>query len=216
VRGYRIEMGEVEEELRKVEGVTEAAVVVRGEGADRRLIGYVVREGKEGVGEEEEEQEIRRELKSRMPDYMVPGRVVKVERMPMLPNGKINRKALLEITSERASNAEIIPPTSPTEKEIFYIWGGLLSESPRSIFDNFFDIGGHSLLATRLISQLKASFAVEISLKDFFAAPTISDLARMVDESILLNSDFDELNDVLEMLDSLDEEDAQRSLAIND
>jgi amino acid adenylation domain-containing protein/non-ribosomal peptide synthase protein (TIGR01720 family) len=181
VRGYRIELGEIEAVLRGHERVQESVVVVRaggGAGGEKQIVAYVTRaEGVEEVGV----GELRRHLRERLPEYMMPGRVVEIAEMPLTPNGKINRQALPALEQSRAwVGSEYVAPRTPVEEVIATIWADVLGLERVGIEDNFFELGGHSLLATQLVFRLQSAFEVDLPLRSIFEMPTVAQLAEHV------------------------------------
>jgi amino acid adenylation domain-containing protein len=178
VRGYRVELGEVESELGRVQGVREAAVVVReDEGRGKELIGYVViEEGSGVVG-----GEIRGRLRERVPEYMVPGRVVVLEAMPLTPNGKLDRRSLPEPDQAgKLAQNEYVAPRNEAEQVIASIWQTVLGLEKIGIHDNFFDLGGHSLLMVQIHGEVLKKWQVELSMVEMFRYPTVNALAERV------------------------------------
>ena len=188
VRGYRIEKGEIEGELVRVKGVKRGVVEVRGEGEERRLVGYV--EAEEGV----EGKRIREELKRRVPEYMVPSKVVVMERLPVLPNGKIDRKSLIAFDyAPGGEGHDYVAPTTPTQEIMADIWAEILATPRVGIRSSFFDLGGHSLLAMQLITRIRQVFQVDLSIRNLFDFPSVEGLSEKVEQSkgssrILLNA----------------------------
>ncbi len=178
VRGYRIELGEVEEALRKVRGVKEAAVVVEEEGGVKRLIGYVVMEEEESGGGG---RRVREEVKERVPGYMVPSQVVEIEAMPLTPNGKIDRKALLrmKVVTEGAEQRE---PRNVIEEMLTGIWEEVLGVEGVRAEENFFEIGGHSLLATQVVSRVRDAFSIDLEMRTLFEKSSVAELAEVIRE----------------------------------
>jgi amino acid adenylation domain-containing protein len=168
VRGFRIELGEIEAELAALPGVREAAVVAR----EDRLVAYVAGE----VAAEE----LRRSLRERLPDSMVPASFVTLAALPLTPNGKVDRKALPAPEQQRTGEGWLAPGT-PVEEILAGIWAELLGLERVGAADHFFDLGGHSLLATRVISRLRNAFEIEMPLRDLFEAPTLAGLAARVE-----------------------------------
>src|SRR5215831_667284 len=165
VRGHRIELGEVEAVLRQHGRVREAVVVASGEGAEKRLIAYVV--GEEGV--EGSERELRRYLKENVPEYMIPSVFVMVEKLPVNLNGKVDRSALPSPEVRRGVLGEgYVAPRTPIEEVLAEIWADLLRREGIGIYDNFFELGGHSLLAIQLRARIYRLFEVEIPLRSVF------------------------------------------------
>ncbi|PXY31981.1 non-ribosomal peptide synthetase [Prauserella muralis] len=162
IRGYRVELGEIEAALAAHPDVTHAAVVVRG----NRLVGYVVADG---------DIEWREHLRARLPDYMVPAAVLRVERLPLTVNGKLDVGALPAPETEDRGPSR--PPRTPEEELLCGLFAELLDVPGVGIDDNFFDLGGHSLLATRLVSRARSALGAELAIRDLFEAPTVAELA---------------------------------------
>ncbi|HYG64599.1 MAG TPA: amino acid adenylation domain-containing protein, partial [Thermoanaerobaculia bacterium] len=152
VRGFRIEPGEIEAALRDSPGVRESVVLVREDiPGDPRLVAYVVTgEGDERPGSED----LRAALRQRLPEYMVPTSIVLLEALPVLPNGKVDRRSLPAPELERATTGGVAPRT-PTEELLAGIWADLLGLERVGAGDDFFALGGHSLLGTRMVSRLR-------------------------------------------------------------
>jgi amino acid adenylation domain-containing protein len=187
VRGHRIELGEIEAALSDLPGVREAVVVVRRDPpSDARLVGYVVWE----AGEELPRAEVRERLRRRLPDYMLPAVLVGLERMPLSPNGKIDRKALPPPGSEGSGlGEEYVAPRTPEEETFCSIWREVLKVERVGVTDNFFELGGHSLLATQVVSRVREAFRVELPLRTLFDAPTVEGLARALGEASARGAD---------------------------
>ncbi|MFB1485365.1 amino acid adenylation domain-containing protein, partial [Corallococcus sp. RDP092CA] len=177
VRGYRIELGEIEAVLRQQEEVRDAAVVVRGEGAEARLVGYVV--GK--PGQEVEAGALRERLRVKLPEYMVPPVLRVLEGMPLTPNGKVDRKALPEVEAVVASSREYEAPRNEVEKTLAAIWAEVLRVPRVGVKDSFFELGGHSLMAMRVASRIREELGVELPLRALFEATTVEALASRLD-----------------------------------
>ncbi|HEX6861274.1 MAG TPA: amino acid adenylation domain-containing protein, partial [Thermoanaerobaculia bacterium] len=174
IRGFRIELGEIEAALGRLAGVKEAVVMALPEGEDRRLVAFVV--GETSV-------DLRQALAAKLPAYMVPSAFVRLERMPVTPNGKVDRRALAALKDQAEGPREsFVPPRTPAEQQMAAIWAGVLglAEDRVGIHDNFFELGGHSLLATRLASRVQAAFGAELPLRVLFEAPTVAALAAVV------------------------------------
>ncbi|HXM36669.1 MAG TPA: amino acid adenylation domain-containing protein, partial [Pyrinomonadaceae bacterium] len=175
IRGFRIELGEIEATLAAHPSVREAVVVVHDEGGDRRLLGYVV---PSSPGSDELAVDLRRFLKTKLPDYMAPSDFVFLEALPLTPSGKINRRALpgydRSADEQRQSH---VPPRTDVERQLAEIWSAVLKRASVGIDDNFFELGGHSLLATQLISRVRSVFKIELPLRYLFEFPTVAGLA---------------------------------------
>ncbi|HYG65818.1 MAG TPA: amino acid adenylation domain-containing protein, partial [Thermoanaerobaculia bacterium] len=173
IRGFRIEPGEVEAALLALPGVREAAVVVREDmPGERRLVAYA-------AGELTVES-LRAALRERLPDYMAPSAFVRLDALPLNPNGKVDRKALP--APERSAGAEgYLAPRTPVEEILAGIWAELLGLERVGADGNFFELGGHSLLATRVTSRLRDTLGIELPLSDVFEASSLADLAARVE-----------------------------------
>ncbi|HEX3129772.1 MAG TPA: amino acid adenylation domain-containing protein, partial [Thermoanaerobaculia bacterium] len=172
-RGFRIELGEIEAALARHPEVREAVVLVR----DQILVAYVAPPLPADTAD------LRAFLGASLPEHMVPSAFVLVESMPLLPNGKVDRKALATIEPERRKRGFTAPRTE-TERRLAAVWADLLGLERVGVEERFFDLGGHSLLATRLVARIRDGFGVELPLKAVFEAPTVAELAVRV-ESLL-------------------------------
>ncbi|HEX2271138.1 MAG TPA: alpha/beta fold hydrolase, partial [Pyrinomonadaceae bacterium] len=168
LRGYRIELGEIEAVLRRHPQVRAAVVVLREENEDKRLVAYVVSEAQVG--------ELRAYLKEQLPDYMTPSFFVTLDELPLLPNGKINRRALPAPAPSTTSDS-LTTPRDVFELRLIQIWKEVLGREQIGLRDNFFDLGGHSLLALRLINKLERLIGQKIPLSILFQRATIEQLA---------------------------------------
>ena len=182
IRGYRMELGEIEAVLAEHPEVDQAIVIAHdGPATDKRLVAYVVSRAKLAPNP----AELRRFLKSKLPEYMMPAIFIHLDAMPLTPNGKINRQALPQPDEMRPSaDRAIVASRNATEQLLVGIWSKILGRKPEqiSIDDHFFaDLGGHSLLATQLVSRVRTALKVELPLRRFFESPTIEALAREID-----------------------------------
>ncbi|HEX7312965.1 MAG TPA: amino acid adenylation domain-containing protein [Pyrinomonadaceae bacterium] len=178
LRGFRIELEEIEAAVNRHESVREAVVVAREVAAgDSRLVAYVVSEG--GATDA---AELRRALKEFLPDYMLPSSFVFLDALPLTPNGKVDRKALpAPEESEVAARAHTyVAPRDETEAALAAICAGLLGVGEVGINDNFFELGGHSLLAMQLMTRLRSELSIEIPLRQFFENPTVAGLSEAI------------------------------------
>ncbi|MEO6194012.1 MAG: amino acid adenylation domain-containing protein [Thermoanaerobaculia bacterium] len=172
VRGFRIELGEIEAALLSLPAVREAVVLARENRSEKRLVAYVAGD----VAAEE----LRRSLRERLPEYMVPAAFVKLAALPLTVNGKVDRQAL-PAPDGQSLDVEYVAPRTPVEEVLAGIWAEVLGVERVGVADHFFDLGGHSLLATRVMSRLRAAFGVEMPLRDLFEAPTVEALAARVE-----------------------------------
>jgi amino acid adenylation domain-containing protein len=180
IRGFRIELGEVEATLYEQAGVKEAVIVAQEMGGgEKQLVAYI-------VGDEQAPPSVnalRNGLKQKLPEYMVPGAFVMLERLPLTENGKVDRRALPAPYHHRDElEQEYVGPRSDDEQAIANIFAEILRLDHLGIHDNFFDLGGHSLLATQVLSRLLDQFNVEVSLRRLFETPTVAGLAQAIAE----------------------------------
>ncbi|HEY5742609.1 MAG TPA: amino acid adenylation domain-containing protein, partial [Terrimicrobiaceae bacterium] len=199
IRGNRIELGEIEAVLRRHSQI-ESTVVVTTHYAEneQELIAYVVLK-KDGSASP---NRLRDFLAQSLPDYMVPSTFVILKEMPLTPNGKINRKAL-PLPEFELSAQEHVPPRTLFEKTLAEIWREVLRVDTIGIRDDFFQQGGHSLVATRLVSQMREKFDVEIPIRAVFERRTIENLALYIAELQASEAVPDEIEKLLEELESL-------------
>jgi len=178
VRGFRIELGEIEAELLKNEKIKDAAVIVRGEKADDKMIAaYIVPENDQEI----DQPSLREKLKETLPEFMIPGVFVIMDSFPLTPNGKLNRKALPAPDQSGISADQYVAPNTPEEELIAGIWADVLKLDKVSITSSFFDLGGHSLMATQVISRIRNAFDVELQLRNLFETPTVKQIAQEID-----------------------------------
>jgi amino acid adenylation domain-containing protein len=179
LRGHRIELGEIEAVLSGNPGVADCVVVFRGEhAAEQHLVAYFVRSG--AASSEANVAGLREDLRSRLPEYMVPSIFVALQELPLTPNGKVDRKSLPEPERTREEKG-YVAPRSATEEILCGIWKEMLKLERMGVEDNFFEVGGHSLLATQVISRVRQVFSVDLPLRDIFESPTVATLASRID-----------------------------------
>jgi nonribosomal peptide synthetase CepK len=177
VRGHRIEPGEVEAALLEVPGVAQAVVTEH----DNRLVAYLVGTGGERVVAED----LLPRLRERLPAYLVPDLVVGLPRLPTSPNGKVDRSALPDPGGESTGRATAgRAPSTPTEVVLAELFAEVLGVGSVGVEDSFFEVGGHSLLATRLVSRIRESLKVRLRVQAFFDAPTVAQLAKVLDAAL--------------------------------
>ena len=174
LRGFRIEMGEIESRLRNIPGISEAVVLAREDAPGiKRLVAYF-------TGEELDPANLREHLSTDLPEYMLPAAFVRMESLPLTISRKIDRQALPAPEDSAFGVLAFEPPQGDTESAIASIWVELLGLSRVGRDDNFFNVGGHSLLATQFLSRLHAAFDVDLPLSTIFALPTVRRLADAV------------------------------------
>jgi amino acid adenylation domain-containing protein/non-ribosomal peptide synthase protein (TIGR01720 family) len=171
IRGYRIELGEVQAALAGVEGVQQAAVIVREDRpGDKRLVGYVV-----GAAEP---AATRTELAERLPGYMVPAAVVVVEALPLTANGKLDKRALP--APEYADRDRYQAPANPTEELLAGIFAQVLGLERVGVEDSFFELGGDSLLAMRMIATVNKTFDSHLAVRTLLLTPSVRGLSQQL------------------------------------
>ena len=177
IRGHRIELGEIESVLREHKDVIDCVAIARGTTpADIRIVVYVASE-KDALPV----ATLRRFLKSRLPEFMLPAAFVVLRALPLTPNGKVDRLALPEPTEQHVESARsYYPPRDALELQLTRLWEKFLRARPIGIHDNFFELGGHSFLAVDLFSELEKSFGKVLPLAILFQAPTIAQLAEVI------------------------------------
>jgi amino acid adenylation domain-containing protein len=178
VRGYRIELGEIEARLCEHPSVRETVVLAREDApGDRRLVAYV-------VGDATEAEALRAHLSERLPEYMAPAAYVRLEAMPLTPNGKVDRKALPAPEGDAYAARAYQAPEGETEQALAEIWSDVLQVQSVGRWDNFFDLGGHSLRAVRVVSRIRQALGVEVALGEMFVRPVLADFARTLEAAV--------------------------------
>ena len=174
VRGFRVELAEVESALLSHASVREAVVIAREDSPGlKRLVAYV-------TGEALGSESLRAFLKQRLPEYMVPSAFVHLASLPLTSHGKVDRKALPSPDSRPELAQQFVAPRNEVEQKLASLWAEVLRLERVGVHDNFFELGGHSLLATRAISRLRSTFGVELPLRDLFDAPTVAALGARI------------------------------------
>jgi amino acid adenylation domain-containing protein len=201
VRGYRVELGEIELSLRAHPGVAQAVATVLDDGAEPRLVAYVVPRA-DGYavshGDRATSERVREWVAAQLPEYMVPSAIVLLEALPLTSNGKVDRRALPAPDLAAPVDAYVAPAT-PAEERLAAIWSEVLKRERVGATDDFFALGGHSLLAIRVLGKISRAFGVRLPLRTLFDAPTVRALAELV-----------ELETKLAALEKMSESDASR------
>ena len=208
IRGFRIEPGEIEAVLGQHKTVREVIVsAMEDESGVKRLVAYVVTDKNKSPNI----SELRRILKKKLPDYMVPSAFVFLDALPLTPNGKVDRKALPMPSQGRPELVnEFVTPRTPSEKTIAGIWSNVLKIDQVGIHDNFFELGGHSLLATQVISRVNNSFRIKVPLISLFQAPTVAELAVVITQKQIEKAEGKNIDKMLAELEALSDEEARR------
>jgi amino acid adenylation domain-containing protein len=208
IRGYGVELAEVETALRSHPAVMEAAVIApQSKSGEARLVAYFT----SSLQAAPSVSELRSFIREKLPDYMIPSAFVKLESIPLTPNGKVDRKALPDPEKSRPElDATYMPPRSEIELKLAQIWEEVLGVRPVGILDDFFDLGGHSLAATRVVSQVIKKFQLELPLQSLFQSPTVAEMAAVIDERQKNRLTEEDLERILTALEAMSEEEAKK------
>ena len=178
VQGYRIELGEIESRMQEHAGVDLCIAIVREDTpGERRLAGYIV--AKPGISLDP--ADVREHLRAKLPEYMVPASIIVLDRFPLTPNGKVDRKSLpapSRSTAEAAATAA--GSRDSLDLQLIKLWEKVLHVRPIGLQDNFFELGGNSLVAVRLFSEMRKLFDRSFPLSILFQAPTVEKLADII------------------------------------
>jgi acyl-coenzyme A synthetase/AMP-(fatty) acid ligase/acyl carrier protein len=178
IRGYRVEIEEIEMTLLDLPGVKEAVVTaLNNNSGNERLVAYIVPKTAPGPSV----SEMRRFLADKLPDYMIPAVFMILDALPLTDTRKVDRKALPNPTGLRPEIA--VPYTAPRnsiEDALAKIWADVLEVDRVGIHDNFLDLGGHSIAATRIVSRVVKTFPLDLPLKVFFDSPTVAQMAEVI------------------------------------
>jgi len=179
LRGFRIELGEIEQQVAALDGVDGALALLHDDAAiGPRLVCYYV-----SAGNVTPPETVLAALRRELPDYMVPSAMVRLDAWPLSPNGKIDRRALPAPASPKDEEAGV-PPRTAVERVLCRLVAETLGREQVGVTSDFFALGGHSLLATRVVTQASRLFRVSLTLRGFFAAPTVAGLAESVTAAV--------------------------------
>ncbi|MGH9335864.1 MAG: non-ribosomal peptide synthetase, partial [Vicinamibacteria bacterium] len=178
LRGFRIELSEIEEALRRHEAIEAAAVLSSGQGPDAQLTAYIAC----GTGAQPTVTELRRYIRSKLPPHMVPSTFVVLDALPLTPNGKIDRRALSRSEATPTRGERYVAPRTDLERAIALVWAGLLAVERVGIHDNFFDLGGHSLMSIRAIAGIEKETGVRLGVRDLMFQ-TLEQCASVCEEA---------------------------------
>jgi amino acid adenylation domain-containing protein len=211
LRGFRIELGEVESVLATHPQVGEAVVVAQeDQSGDKRLVAYVTAVSEEAdaaaprqylkrrpernaertnserpptlTGCSLSSEELRRFLREKLPEYMLPSVFVFLDALPLTPSGKVDRKALpAPAAGDGASHTGAVAPRTATEEMVLGVFRGVLERADFGVLDSFFDLGGHSLMAARLMARLRTASGIDLPLRNLFESPTVAGMAEVID-----------------------------------
>jgi acyl carrier protein len=186
LRGYRVELGEIETHLARHHEVADAAVAMdESQYSGGRLVAHVVL-ARAAADSDPDAQTARliKHLRGLLPGYMVPAAFVFHDALPKTPSGKVDRRALPAPGPQAASTACFLAPRTPVEEQIARSAAELLGVQRVGVHDDFFELGGHSLTAAQLVTALSVSFGVEIAVQDMFVNPTVEHLAALVEAEL--------------------------------
>lgn len=208
IRGYGVDLVEVEKALLSHPAIKEAVVSTQTtDSADARLIAYFVSAGELPPTV----SDLRRYLQEKLADYMIPSVFVRLDKIPLTTNGKVDRRALPQPEDKRPEiSTRYAGPRNDTEYCVVQIWQEVLDVRPIGIHDNFFDLGGHSLAATRVVSRVFEQYQLAISLQSLFQAPTVAAMAAVIDGHQGKSLEASRLAAILDELESLSDAEARR------
>ncbi|UZO79164.1 amino acid adenylation domain-containing protein [Aquimarina sp. ERC-38] len=175
IRGYRIELSEIEHQLISIQGIMNAIVTTKKRGNENQhLVGYY-------TGKVMDSKVIKKELKKKIPEYMIPQVFMKLEEIPLTPNGKIDMQKLPELDSNLLEINKYVAPVTNIEIQIVDIWKELLEVDTIGIRDNFFELGGHSLMAIRLASKISSLYGFNIKVQVIFEYGTVENISKYIE-----------------------------------
>ena len=180
VRGYRLELGEIDAAIGAHPLVGQCVTVVVDDAGQKRLVSYVV----PAAAGELSWDDVRASVRDRLPEYMIPSQFVLLDAMPLNANGKVDRGALPAVTAERQVERQYVAPRGEMERRIAGIWREVLGLDAVGVRDNFFELGGHSLLLVQLHGKLVEALGLSIPLVELFEFPTVEALARRLGGTI--------------------------------
>ncbi|MEJ7558098.1 MAG: amino acid adenylation domain-containing protein [Pedobacter sp.] len=175
IRGIRIELGEVENAIRQSELVEQVVVLAKDSPQGKRLVAYFI------PASTYDREVLGNQLRSMLPEYMLPSSWVEIESLPLTPNGKINRRYLSALEQEDISPVAYIAPRNELEQKLVLLWQELLNTERIGINDNFFELGGHSLLAMRLVSYMESKLQITVPIHILFQFSSISELSKYLE-----------------------------------
>ncbi|MGZ8478892.1 MAG: non-ribosomal peptide synthetase [Candidatus Binatia bacterium] len=211
IRGYGVEIGEVEQALRDHSEIQDTVVVAKEtESGEARLVAYLTApvQPRPDIGQ------IRSMLKTKLPDYMIPSSFVLLDALPLTANGKLDRRALPDPGNTRPDlSNSYAPPSTTTQAQLISIWSEVLSLDQIGVHDSFFDLGGHSLAAFRVVSRVIQTFALELPIKALFDAPTVAEMAAIIVQNQAKRASDEDLAQMLREVEAMTEDEARKQIA---
>ena len=173
IRGHRIELEGIKNTILSIDkSILQASVIVVEPNGEKSLAAYLV--GQEDL----DKRKLKEQLSEVLPEYMLPAYYYQLDKLPLNRHGKLDKKALPSVSAKHLLKAEYVAPTSSLEVELVQIWEEVLGLKKIGIADNFFELGGHSLLVAQIVNRIYKALGKSLSIKDFFAAPTIAGLSK--------------------------------------
>jgi acyl-coenzyme A synthetase/AMP-(fatty) acid ligase/aryl carrier-like protein len=192
IRGQRIEIGEIEAVLSLFPAVREVTVLAREDVAgDKRLVAYIVSRQQANLDLEE----LRNFARDKLPSYMVPSTIVRMETFPLTSSGKVDRRSLPVPERKRQMDRSYVAPQGESERILATIWEELLQVDKVGVRDNFFDLGGHSLLLVKMVPKVATAFGRKVTIIDLFQRPTIKALAEFLSDDRKSGPSFDRIRE---------------------
>ena len=208
VRGYGVEIGDLEKALLSHGDIKETVVVARpSEVGEVRLHAYFTTDGSKVPSV----SELRTYLKEQLPEFMIPSRFMWLDALPLTAGGKVDRRALRDPGNSRPElEHSYLAPRNRAEEELSQIWIEVLGLEEVGIYDNFFDLGGQSLAATRVVSRVIKRFQLEIPLRSLLQSPTVAEMAAVIAAHQAKKVGEPELERILAEFESISDEEARR------
>jgi len=208
IRGYSVDVGEVESVLMGLPHVKEVVVMGRADSTGgQRLVAYLVPSSQTTPSI----SEMRKSLGEKLPDYMIPSAFLFLDALPLLPSGKVNRRDLPEPGTARPNLETVfVEPRTPVEQALAEVWSKVLGLDQVGLHDNFLELGGDSLLASQVISRVIKTFLVEVPLRSLFDSPTVAAMAVIIVQYQANRADQEHIDGVLAELETLSVEQAKR------
>ncbi|MCB2298651.1 non-ribosomal peptide synthetase [Clostridium tagluense] len=190
IRGFRIELDDIESNILKIDGIEEAIVIYKEQDDDKFLCVYYVSSKDYTVAE------LREELEKNIPDYMIPSEFIRLDKMPVNENGKIDRKSLPKYQLISSISTDYVEPKTYIERKLVEIWQEVLDKKKIGVHDNFFHLGGHSLKAMKLAAKINREFNIDIPLSEIFTRKNVRNLSEYI--YLQKNNHFEEIEKVEE------------------